>query len=297
MVMAMAQVKKIQIPKIPIQQLLEDLGKENDISPEQEDLFLRCFCPIHKDRVFRTLLIDMQLQTFKCSYTRCSGFRGGSLIDLFALTFGCSQEEAMSYWNKKMRGVAVSLDDISRTAPNPSSDTQIIPPKKSAQSSSRKKSKQKDIEREGAQLIPYDQFLNQLLREIKRSQRYLFPLSLIVLEVGDSSDEKKEHVTNHKDDILAALSRATRGSDVVTYCGVNKLAICLPQIGEQQAAHVARRLQSAISDEIRSMTPRGTPPPKIHYGISSVKETDDKDISGEELISQAIFHTTYKAGT
>lgn len=46
---------------------------------------IKCFCPIHKDARFRSLLVDTKKGTFKCTIKTCVGFGGGTLVDLAAL--------------------------------------------------------------------------------------------------------------------------------------------------------------------------------------------------------------------
>lgn len=45
---------------------------------------LKCFCPIHGEKAFRSLIIDTRHKTFKCTMKFCPGFEGGTLIDLYA---------------------------------------------------------------------------------------------------------------------------------------------------------------------------------------------------------------------
>ncbi len=45
---------------------------------------IRCYCPIHRETVFRTLVLDEATKTFKCSKPDCAGQAGGDLISLAA---------------------------------------------------------------------------------------------------------------------------------------------------------------------------------------------------------------------
>ena len=49
---------------------------------------VKCFCPIHKDSKFRSLLLDRRKHTFKCTIKTCAGYRGGTLVELVAITKG-----------------------------------------------------------------------------------------------------------------------------------------------------------------------------------------------------------------
>jgi len=51
----------------------------------QEDELIRVFCPIHKDQVRRSLIINPNERTYICQYTSCPGHDGGALIELYAI--------------------------------------------------------------------------------------------------------------------------------------------------------------------------------------------------------------------
>jgi tetratricopeptide (TPR) repeat protein len=50
---------------------------------------VRVHCPIHKDLVRKSLIIDTSEKTFKCQYTNCDAHEGGLLIELVALYYDC----------------------------------------------------------------------------------------------------------------------------------------------------------------------------------------------------------------
>jgi len=56
---------------------------------------VKCFCPIHREAVFRTLIIEKRTRRFRCSYSLCKGHKGGDLIDLYALALGLDYDEAV----------------------------------------------------------------------------------------------------------------------------------------------------------------------------------------------------------
>ena len=45
---------------------------------------IKCFCPIHHEAVFRTLILDKKAKRYRCSYSLCPGNKGGDLVDLYA---------------------------------------------------------------------------------------------------------------------------------------------------------------------------------------------------------------------
>ena len=56
---------------------------------------LKCFCPIHKETVFRTLLLDKKSKRYRCSNFSCPGGSGGDLIDLYARANAVGYEQAL----------------------------------------------------------------------------------------------------------------------------------------------------------------------------------------------------------
>ena len=67
-----------------------------------EDKTIRLFCPIHKDQVRRSLIIDREKNTFKCGYTICSGHKGGRLIELYANYIGINISEVKKHIIEKI---------------------------------------------------------------------------------------------------------------------------------------------------------------------------------------------------
>ena len=70
---------------------------------------IRAFCPIHKDKNFRTLVIDLKSNHFKCHYLQCEGYKGGNLLYLYSITQKCSLGESALFWSKTLN---VPLEEI-----------------------------------------------------------------------------------------------------------------------------------------------------------------------------------------
>ncbi len=56
---------------------------------------VKSFCPIHKDQIFRTLVLDRDHWNYRCTNKQCAGAAGGDLIDFYAKCKGFTYEEAM----------------------------------------------------------------------------------------------------------------------------------------------------------------------------------------------------------
>ncbi|MCB2155725.1 hypothetical protein KQI84_12645 [bacterium] len=59
----------------------------------QEGAIVRVHCPIHKDLVRKSLIVDTTEKTFKCQYSQCEAYEGGLLIELVALYYDCGLDE------------------------------------------------------------------------------------------------------------------------------------------------------------------------------------------------------------
>jgi tetratricopeptide (TPR) repeat protein len=73
--------------RVDPQILLERIGYH----PESIRLIgsmLKCFCPIHQEQKFATLLIDVSKKTFQCTVRTCPAYKRGNLIEFFALYQG-----------------------------------------------------------------------------------------------------------------------------------------------------------------------------------------------------------------
>lgn len=56
---------------------------------------IKSFCPIHRESIFRTLIIDSQSRTYRCTNKSCPGNEGGDMIDLYARAKGIGYDEAL----------------------------------------------------------------------------------------------------------------------------------------------------------------------------------------------------------
>lgn len=90
-----------------------DLLEFIDFHPEsiqRDGPRLRCSCPIHRDSVFRTLIIDVGARTYKCSKADCPGAEGGDLIDLVGKSLRIPYDEAVRRVVEEY-GIEVDLPD------------------------------------------------------------------------------------------------------------------------------------------------------------------------------------------
>ncbi len=56
---------------------------------------IKCFCPLHRETVFRTLIVDKAAARYRCSNYNCPGHAGGDMLDLYARARGLGYEQAL----------------------------------------------------------------------------------------------------------------------------------------------------------------------------------------------------------
>lgn len=74
--------------------ILRRIGYRTEMIQDTPDA-IKCFCPIHKETIFRTLLIEKRTGLYRCSNYNCAGNAGGDLIDLYARARGFGYEQAL----------------------------------------------------------------------------------------------------------------------------------------------------------------------------------------------------------
>ncbi len=82
-------------------ELLKLISYRLDTLQEIQDQ-VKCFCPIHREAVFRTLIIDRERKDYRCSYSLCPGNPGGNLIDLYAKVNEISADDALQELVEKL---------------------------------------------------------------------------------------------------------------------------------------------------------------------------------------------------
>ncbi len=73
-----------------------------DEAISEEGETLRLFCPVHKDQVRRSLVLEKQRNRFRCQYKSCPAHAGGLLVELLALYWNVPVAEAMQKYNEEI---------------------------------------------------------------------------------------------------------------------------------------------------------------------------------------------------
>lgn len=108
---------------LDVREYINLLGYHGDRAIKVGNLY-RLFCPIHKDTVFRSLVINPRRNTYHCEHTACPGHSPGDLIDLLAkargvpLTASCMEliahfgHEALHVSAKHVEALRQHLDAV-----------------------------------------------------------------------------------------------------------------------------------------------------------------------------------------
>ncbi|MDI6783108.1 MAG: tetratricopeptide repeat protein, partial [bacterium] len=75
---------------------------------------IKCYCPIHKESIFRSLTVYKDQLKYKCAYTLCPGIKGGTLLDLYCQTTKQPLTTAILSWVKelKIEGQLPATDEL-----------------------------------------------------------------------------------------------------------------------------------------------------------------------------------------
>lgn len=80
-----------------------------------EDKTIRLYCPIHKDQIRRSLLIDREKNTYKCSYASCLAYKGGLLLEFYSNYMGIDISEVRKHINQAVfpeKDLSLLADDF-----------------------------------------------------------------------------------------------------------------------------------------------------------------------------------------
>ncbi len=81
--------------ELRVPQVIEFIGWYPERLVKFEDVYL-ALCPIHGDKVFRTLVLNPNGNTYQCRHVNCPAGSPSDLIDLVARCFGESMPEALA---------------------------------------------------------------------------------------------------------------------------------------------------------------------------------------------------------
>ncbi|MBN1517582.1 hypothetical protein JXA32_13550 [Candidatus Sumerlaeota bacterium] len=77
-------------------EVLQKMGIEGD-AIYVEGNQIRLYCPIHRDIVKRSMIVDAGKRTYYCQHKQCEAHKGGPLIELYAMFYDISIEETIEH--------------------------------------------------------------------------------------------------------------------------------------------------------------------------------------------------------
>lgn len=81
--------------ELRVPQVIEFIGWHPERLVKFDDVYL-ALCPIHGDKVFRTLVLNPHGNTYQCRHVNCPGNSPSDLIDLVAQAFNETMPEALA---------------------------------------------------------------------------------------------------------------------------------------------------------------------------------------------------------
>jgi GGDEF domain-containing protein len=283
---------------LSIKQLLEDLNQVFEILPLASGSSLRCFCPIHKSNAFRTLLIDIDHRSFKCSYTQCPGNIEGTLIDLFSLTFNCSPEVASEYWGRKVDGINLTLDDLKtmekhlqslpklETPPpeiKPEIPEETVIEQAMPEPSAPLETEKKKLEKIGN--ISDVEFMEALNKELARAKRFRMPFSVVVVHLVETAKSPSHtHAMNCDVELFQSLVKQIRPYDTLANFGIHQFSFLFPQVTKVQTRLVIKRIKKCIQTFLQEKYPDEY---GLQYGFGYF-DGYNKEISSDTIIAKAL---------
>lgn len=280
---------------ISIKQFLEDLNQAFEILPLASGSALRCFCPVHKSNAFRTLLIDIEQRSFKCSYTQCPGNKEGKLIDLFCLTFNCSKEAAFEYWGRKADGIMLTLEDLKTIEKNlqehpraesPALETkpEIPPPPPFIQKPVVQQEIAEPVKTIKSQ-FPDVEFMEALNKEMARSKRFHISFSVVVVQLVQTGKSSNPNLAKNCDvELFQYLVKLIRPYDTLTNYGTNKFSFLFPQVTREQTRLVIKRVKKMIQQFIKDKYPEEF---ELYCGFSHYNRADE-NIPADKILNNAL---------
>lgn len=116
----------------------------------------------------------------------------------------------------------------------------------------RKRMKQLSITDDLTETYNYRYFMECLELELKRSQRYEYPISLMMLDIDNFKVYNDTHGHIAGDRVLKhvahAIKDAVRQTDVVARYGGDEFAVILIKTGVDEASQIAQRVREAVED-------------------------------------------------
>ncbi|MFQ5776764.1 MAG: diguanylate cyclase domain-containing protein [Terriglobia bacterium] len=134
-------------------------------------------------------------------------------------------------------------------------------------------------------------FDESLAKELSRSQRYSYPLGLLLLDLRNFKKANDTYGHAIGDEVLLYLAQActetVRGSDYPCRIGGDEFGLLLPQSDGKSASALARRIAYKFENHVQRLAPDvGL---GLDYGVASFPEDGDKASSLFEVADHRLY--------
>ncbi len=259
-----------------------------DSSVEQHHNKIRCYCPIHGEKLFRTLTIDIDDRTFKCSYTMCKAFQGGDLMTLYCMVTHTSIEEATQFWAAQL-----GLEHPMSAGSKETEKSKITLSQKAARTAMIPFGASPKLSKDSTQNSIFD-FVQ---REIDRTLRYKRSLSLILIEFERSIFEQKTIDSEFRDKFFNAVIEVIVGTirvaDAWARYDDDQYVVLLPETEQDNAEIVIKKLKASVLKYCKA-NPNDFPfqaeeiQNRLNVGIASISASEQNTkITAEVLFERA----------
>ena len=134
--------------------------------------------------------------------------------------------------------------------------------------------------------------------ELKRSQRYYYPLSLLMIDIDSFKSYNDSFGHQAGDEVLRAVAQSIRGAlrnfDVAARYGGEEFCIVLPETDAPAAAMLAERLRAQVEADFGPDNPGIRRPVTISLGVASLSHGLHTPAQITKAADQALYAAKHK---
>jgi diguanylate cyclase (GGDEF)-like protein len=143
-------------------------------------------------------------------------------------------------------------------------------------------------------LYSFSYFMRRLKEELIRARRYVYPFSLLLIDLDVSQNLKKKYGLEGEVGVIKALggvlNKALRRCDLLSYEDEGRIFVLLPHTPSNGAMVVARKLYRKIEEHLKKVFP------KYHGPYVVVLSYNPKEINPKRDIPETLLINLIKKG-